>query len=963
MSKKKARKLNKFKFILVIFLACMIIIGGAGIGFIAGALKNMPNIDSSDIETFAMSSFIYDKDGKLVDTLHGVENRDPVKLDEISPNVIYALLSIEDQRFYNHHGVDLYRIAGAFVANLKNGYIAQGGSTLTQQLVKISMLDPKEKSLKRKIQEAVIALKVENDYTKDEIINHYLNRVYFGHGAYGIEAAASTFFNKHAKDLKPEEAAVLAGVIQNPYRHSPILHPEAAKTRRNMVLNAMAKFDGLEGKFPGLKKLSEEEVAVLKDKPIELAEKTKAPAQTYKYQSFIDNVVETAIEKLEIEDNSRKLYTSGYKIYTTLDPKVQAEMESVYSKAENFPKGKNGVLIQSAMVVLDPHTGEVRGIIGGRDQKGKRNFNRATQALRQPGSIFKPIAVYGPALEKGYGPATVLDDFPEAYKSGSGYKAFENYNHRYRGLVSMRTGIQWSINTVAVKMLQKIGVSEGFRFAQNLGISTLVSSGSRNDRGLSLALGGLTKGASPLEIAAAYGAFANEGVYVTPHSITKIEDADGNVLWENKPKKRVVMTPQTAYLMTSMLRSVVDSGTAARAKIPNHPVAGKTGTTSFLVDAWFVGYTPDLVGAVWMGYDKKERMYNVYGGATCGPIFAKVMKKAHEGLPSSNFKKPSGIVNIAIDEKSGLLPSELTPEDFIRTEIFNKKYVPKETSNSWVEATVCPESNQLLSNSCPHEGVRKIFLKREEPWSTTSLPGHLKGIAPEDAHLEVPTQVCTIHGSGDISPINLRGEAIMNDNSDIIKATKLSWNWSKANESTIYKIYRSTKRNFIPNVNNQIAVDTTITDTTYTDTSVKSGEKYYYRVVALDEETNLQSPASNQVEVPKKDQKTDKALKPPKLQHKVKVSSDGVVKVKLNWSKPHPHGKFNYFIFRSEEPGFTPSVDNQIGQANIITSTSYDDIDVEVGKTYYYRVVAQDVELNRQSPLSNQVNVSIQVKE
>ncbi|MDK2824139.1 MAG: penicillin-binding protein [Clostridia bacterium] len=946
---KKQKKLNIYRVILLVTLLFAFVIGGAGIGFVAGAIKNMPNIENESINRYAITSNVYDKDGKLIDKLHGEENRDPIEsLDEVSPHVINALLAIEDQRFYQHHGVDLYRIAGAFVANLKSGRIVQGGSTLTQQLVGLSMLDRSEKSLKRKIQEAVISLKVENDFSKDEILKYYLNRVYFGHGAYGIEAAAQTYFGKSAKDLNIQESAMLAGIIQNPYKHSPILNPEAASNRRAVVLNAMVDFG----------KLSQEEANKLKATPIKLAEKT-LKKKDYKYQSFIDYVVEQAIDKLKLKDDeTRKLYTEGYNIYTTLDQKIQSKMEEIYANPENFPTGKKDMIIQSAMVVLDPHTGEIKGLIGGRNQEGKRNFNRATQALRQPGSAFKPIVVYGPALEKGYSPATVLDDYPEAYQTFEGVWAPKNYNNRYRGLISMRTGIQWSINVVAVKMLKQIGVPEGFRFAENLGITSLVHSGKQNDMGLSIALGGLTKGVSPLELTGAYGAFANKGVYVEPFVIKKIADRNGNIIWEHKTKKRVVMSEETAYLMTSMLETVVQAGTGTKAKLADRPVAGKTGTTSDNKDAWFIGYTPDLVGAVWLGYDDPQEMSNVIGGGNdAGPIWKKVMETAHEDLPPSKFERPANIVEVAVDYKSGLLPSELTPQDFIKTELFNKNFVPTEVSNIWVKAQIDPETGQLYTPNCPSPPVTGVFLKRPQPWSSEGLPDKFKNVVPEDAHLELP-EYCTLHGSA-TAPIRLNGEAIMHNDSSIIKAAKLTWYWPQANENTIYYIYRSPEPGFIPNANNRIAVNEEISTNNYIDNTIKPGEKYYYRVIAVDKLSNIQSPASNQVMIPGQNQ-TDRALKPPKLHAQAKAVN-GQLQIELSWSKPHPDGEFNYYIFRSEQPGFEPSVNNQIAQYEIIKSPTYTDTDIEAGKNYYYRVIGHDVQLNRQSPLSNEVRVTIKI--
>lgn len=953
--KSKKRKVNIYRVIILTIIVLGVIMSGVTLGVVVGALKNMPNLDASSLGEYAITSIIYDKDGEYVGKLHGTENRIEVKLENISPHMIDAVVAIEDQRFFKHHGVDLYRIAGAFVANLKSGRIVQGGSTITQQLVGYAMLDRSEKTYTRKLQEAIIAIKVDNDYSKEEILEFYLNHVYFGHGAYGIEAAANTYFGKSAKDLTLAESAMLAGVIQNPYKHSPILHPEAAKKRRAVVLNALVEYG----------KLTQEEADQLKDTPIELntqTNKNNKQQVNNKYQSFIDHVVEEAINKLKLEDNEGKLYTEGYRIYTTLDQKIQSKMEEVYNNPENFPAGTRNEIIQSAMVVLDPHTGEIKALIGGRNQEGKRSFNRATQALRQPGSAFKPIAVYGPALEKGYSPATVIDDYPEVYQLSSGTKTFRNYDNRYRGLISMRTAIQYSVNVAAVKMLQEIGVSEGFKFAENLGISSLVASGSANDLGLSLALGGLTKGVTPLELTAAYGAFANQGVYVEPFVINKIEDRNGNVIYEHKTQKRVVMSEETAYLMTSMLQTVVEQGTGTRARLSDRPVAGKTGTTSDTKDVWFVGYTPELVAAVWLGYDEPRTMSGVVGGgANAGPIWKKVMETAHEGLPSSQFKRPSNIVSMAVDYKSGLLPSELTPQEFIVTELFHKDFVPKETSNVWVEAQICPMTGQLYTNNCPTPPTTGVFLKRPQPWSNEGLPKEFQNAVPEDAHLEVPSQYCTLHGSS-ASPVNLIGEAIMHEDSNIIKGAKLTWAWSEANANTVYHIYRSTEPGFIPNAGNRIARDQEITSNTFIDDTIEPGKKYYYRVIAVDKLSGIQSPASNEITIPNEKQQTDRALKPPKLQAKA-ITVDNRIQIHLTWSKPHPQGDFTYYVFRSEEPGFQPNVNNQIGTENIIKSPSYIDTDIEPGKTYHYLVIAHDINLNRQSPLSNQVTVKIPASE
>lgn len=738
--KQGAKRSLMYRITLIVFimLALLVLVG---FGYAVSLVKRLPDLDSTGLDNYAVTSYIYDNNGQLLAELHGEENRIPVKLKDISPDMIQALLAIEDQRFYEHHGLDLYRIAGAFVANVKSKKIVQGGSTITQQLVGMSKLDRSEKTYKRKLHEALIALKVEKDYSKDDILEIYLNRVYFGHGAYGIEAAAQTYFGKHAKNLNIQEGALLAGIIQNPYKHSPLFNPDAAKSRREVVLNAMVEF----------KKLTPEKAEALNKTAISLSQENIEKVDIYEHQSFTDHVIEEAIEVLGLGEESAKLFTGGYKIYTTLDTRVQEKMEEVYADPLNFPKGEGDEIIQSAMVVLDHHTGEIMGIVGGRKkQESKRVFNRATQSYRQPGSAFKPIAVFGPALENGYSPATVLDDYPQAYSINGEVWAPRNYDNRYRGLVSMRTAAKYSINVWSVKMLNLIGIEEGYRFAESLGISTLVPKGKYHDKGLAFALGGLTKGVSPLEIAGAYGAFANEGIYLKPYAITKILDKDGNVVWKQKPNPEPVMSQETAYLVTSMLQTGVEEGTGRKAQLDDRPVAGKTGTSTDTKDAWFIGYTTNLVGAVWLGYDTPREMTDVIGGGyNAGPIWKQVMEVAHQDIPPGDFTRPPGIMEVPIDKKSGLLVGESTPFEAMELELFNRNSVPKEVSSAWVKATVCAKSGQLLTPECP-TSVTKFFLKREKPWSSRDLPAKFRNAVPEDANLELPSQYCTLHNKPEI---------------------------------------------------------------------------------------------------------------------------------------------------------------------------------------------------------------------
>ncbi|MBC7325438.1 MAG: hypothetical protein H5T99_09010, partial [Moorella sp. (in: Bacteria)] len=414
----------------------------------------------------------------------------------------------------------------------------------------------------------------------------------------------------------------------------------------------------------------------------------------------------------------------------------------------NFPPSAPDRLIESAMVVLDPSTGEVRGLIGGRDYTTRRGFNRATQMERQPGSTIKPLVVYGPALEKGYPPAFVIDDVPVSYPGTPKPFAPVNYDRRYRGLISMREAIRWSVNIPAVKMLHTIGIDAGYEFGQRLGLPL-----KPEDRNLALALGGLTTGVSPLHMAAAYGAFANQGVYIPPHVVTRITDRHDRELVVVKPQRKEVMSEQVAYLMTDMLETVVTSGTGKNAQL-NRPVAGKTGTTSLpdtpeyrgLIgekDAWFVGYTPELVGAVWMGYDQtdpKHYLKSVAGGGHPALIWKKVIGAALKDQPVRDFPRPAGIIYADVDAKSGLLPSDLTPKEFIVKEIFTQAILPNRVSDVWVQAQVCTTTGLLASSGCP-DVTTGVFLKRPDGYSGT--------VKPEDAYLEAPTEVCTLHGGSD----------------------------------------------------------------------------------------------------------------------------------------------------------------------------------------------------------------------
>ncbi|MBC7345900.1 MAG: penicillin-binding protein 1A [Clostridia bacterium] len=732
MPKRKRRRLRTGRVImLALLLAGLVLVAGAT-GVVLAAVRDMPDWNPALIGG-AMTTTVYDRDNQPVASLHGPENRFPVPLSRIPKHMQEAVIATEDNRFLEHHGVDFRAIARAALVNLRSASIEQGGSTITQQLAKNAFIEKPEKTLKRKVQEAIMALQLERLYSKQEILEFYLNEIYFGHGAYGVQAAARTYFNKNVEDLNLAEAAMLAGLIKSPGTYSPLKEGNLpkAKERQAQVLDNMVRFGYIDA--------AEAEKAKQTELQFTRGELERSG---YRFPYYLDYVIEQAEELLAANGFEEKmLFTGGLKIYTALDTRIQEKMEAVYANPANFPKSPDQIPVQSAMVVLDPHDGGVRALIGGREHQVRRGWNRATQARRQPGSAIKPIAVYAPALEEaGYSPATVVDDVPVSFP---GYTP-RNYDNRYRGLVNLREALRWSINVVAVKVLHDIGVERGYNFARDLGLPVTPRS-----KHLSLALGAAE--ASPLEMAAAYAAFANGGIWIEPHAITRIADRFDRTLVEVKPHKKVVMSEQTAFLITDMLQTVVKEGTGTRAQL-GRPAAGKTGTTQLpdtpqfkgkdgTRDAWFIGYTPELVGAVWMGYDQtdaKHYLRYVAGGTYPAAIWKQVMAEALKGKPVVNFPRPEGIVYVPVDVKSGLLPSELTPGQFIVTEVFAKERVPTKVSDVWVQAQVCAETKKLATPACPSV-VTGVFLKRPVPYEGP--------VAPEDAYLEVPTASCPLHGS------------------------------------------------------------------------------------------------------------------------------------------------------------------------------------------------------------------------
>jgi penicillin-binding protein 2A len=570
----------------------------------------------------SQATVVYDVDGKVASTI-ATNRTKGVKIGEIPKYVPNAVVAIEDERFYEHNGFDIQGMARAFFRNLMAGRITAGGSTLTQQLTKNALLSP-QRTYKRKIEELFLAVKIEKVYTKKEILQMYLNQVYFGSGAWGIGNASKKYFNKNIQDVSLSEAALLAGLLHAPNYLDPYHNYDGAIERRDVVL---AKMKDLGMITSAQYKQAKKEKIRLHDGGGSFVER--------KHPYYVDAVLNEAINRYGL--TQEEILTRGYRIYTEMDQNLQTGLENVYSKNYLFPRGKRGTLVQSGSVLMDPASGGVRALVGGRGQYTFRGFNRATQLHAQPGSSIKPIAVYTPALEEGYHYNSELVDKPISFGN---YKP-ENFSKTYQGQVPMYKALEESMNVPTVWLLNKIGLNKGLDSIERFGIPV-----EKADKNLAVALGGMSKGVSPLQMADAYTTFPNGGKRMDSHIITKIVGPTGNIVVEHHAKSTKVTSKKVTDEMTSMLLNVVESGTAVRTRIPGVQIAGKTGTTQLpytdingTKDQWMVGYTPNLVGAIWIGYDQTDRQHYLPGSSTTVvvPIFKEMMKESLKYIPHEQF--------------------------------------------------------------------------------------------------------------------------------------------------------------------------------------------------------------------------------------------------------------------------------------------------------------------------------------
>lgn len=644
----RTKKKGPFRSIRVMAALVLVIIAGLMFGYIFAAYQSLPEVGNNMRP--AVSSQVFDSQGKLITTLHSDQNRLPIDINKVPKNLQNAFIAAEDNRFYDHIGVDPIGILRAVVTNLTNRGIAQGGSTITQQLAKNAFLS-QDQTLKRKIQEAILALELERKYSKKEILEMYMNQIYFGRGAYGIQTAAHTYFGKDVGDLTLAECAMIAGLPKSPNYYSSSVNEATA--RKNVVVGQMEKY--------GYITPSQAEEAKKSSLDIKQKSTSNTPDET---AYFIDYVTQEIAQKY----GDDALYKDGLKIYTTLDTdKQHAAVQAMRHLPETHTDDQGLTQPQGAIISIDPKTGHILAMVGGR---GQDSFNRASMAVRQPGSAFKPF-VYMTAMEHDMTPDTIMEDKKVEYGGWSPHNA----DNSYQGRMPLWKALALSVNTVAVQLADKVGPSNVIANAKKLGITTLVEDGSPNDDNLaSAALGGLTKGVTPLEMAAAYGAFANKGVYIKPTAIVKILDRNGNVLEDNSSdvQKTQVMSEKTAYEMTSMLEGVIARGTGTAASI-GRPAAGKTGTTDDNHDAWFIGYTPDIVTAVWVGDDTgSQSLGEIYGGTVPAQIWHDYMASAVSGTSADDFDVPAGMGKAYYEE----------PKEEVKSDKKNDKEDKKEESAS-----------------------------------------------------------------------------------------------------------------------------------------------------------------------------------------------------------------------------------------------------------------------------------------
>jgi len=587
------------------------VVAGGLVG-LAISFRNLPDVRVLRNYVPSETSYIYDINGTLLYSLHDEANREVVDINDISPHLKRAVLAVEDSYFYSHNGINPSSVGRAVLANFQAGNTVEGASTITMQLVKNLFLTP-ERTISRKVAEAVLALRLEQIFTKDEILEMYLNQVYWGHNNYGVETAAQSYFNKSAKDLNLSEATMMAGLVQAPEDYSPFRDYGATKQRQAIVLNRMRQLGWI----------SPEEEATANAAPLLVGEIKSFRSSISPY------VTEAAVLELKQRFGNDAVVKGGMRVQTTVDLNMQRMAEDIVKRHHGRLRG---VADQIALVAVDPRTHFVKAMVGGVDYSTSQ-FNRATQAHRQPGSAFKPFVYYTAFATGRFTPASSVADTPVSYPDGYKYYTPRNYDGGFMGNIPIRTALELSRNVPAVKLGQAVGVDQIVEVCRILGIKSPMNAVT------SLPLGSVDL--TPMEMAGAYATFANNGWHSEPTFIVQVTDSSGNVLLDNTPKPQLVLDPWAAASLTDVLQGVIARGTGTRAQI-GRPAAGKTGTTDSQRDVWFVGYVPQLSAAVWVGNDNYSPLGSgATGGTYAAPVWKDFMQQALVNVPVEGFRRPS----------------------------------------------------------------------------------------------------------------------------------------------------------------------------------------------------------------------------------------------------------------------------------------------------------------------------------
>lgn len=662
--RKKKKKYRGFRvFVKIQIILILLVVAGLAFYFFGGYAKKIGDlkseaydfVHSASEETFRSSetSLVYDANGDLISVLKGEKDMYYLEYEDIPSDVCSAIISIEDKKFYQHHGVDFKGILRAVKAMIENGKVTQGGSTITQQLARNIFLT-QEKTWERKIEEMFIATEMERSYTKEQILEYYLNNIYFGNGYYGIQAASKGYFNTEVKNLDLSQIAFLCAIPNNPTLYDPVTNMENTLKRRDRILNQMqedgkisetvceeAKAETLTLERPKNIKNDYAETytyycatrALMKEEGFRFKTSFQSAAEEEAYQEQYEELYEIC---------NKKLYTEGYRIYTSINLEMQQELQNtIDTTLQNYTEvNEEGIYtLQSAAVCMDNQSGYVRAIVGGRSQDyNGYTINRAYKSFRQPGSAIKPLLVYTPILEKDYTPDSTVVDAPIEYGPSNADKS-------YAGAMTLRRAVELSKNTVAWNLLEELTPEKGLTYLEKMNFSKL----DENDKRLAAALGGFTNGVSPLEMAAGYATIENDGYYREPTCILKITDSNGETILSTKQEETAVYRENATRMMTDVLTGVLTNGTGRGLALSTMPCAGKTGTTNDNKDGWFVGYTRYYTTSVWVGYDLPKKLDGLSGSTYPGSIWKSFMEKIHEGLGVQEFpayvsydKKPQG---------------------------------------------------------------------------------------------------------------------------------------------------------------------------------------------------------------------------------------------------------------------------------------------------------------------------------